>query len=106
MTRCRELAHGEGAEVRWRVAREVRPPEVGGSRAVPRAIVPVPEPVCWRRGAEGLAGKRGAAAMMFVPLIIRCITARKDACGSQQCGCKLGKIATDKAKPASGRQTI
>lgn len=28
------------------------------------AIVPVPEPVCWRRGAEGLAGKRGAPAMM------------------------------------------
>lgn len=61
------------------VAREVRQPihEAGGSRAVPRATAPVPETMCRRGGAEGLAGKRGAAAMMFVPLIIRCITARK-----------------------------
>lgn len=28
------------------------------------AIVPAPEPVCWRRGAEGLAGERGAPAMI------------------------------------------
>ena len=71
------------------VAREVRQPihEAGGSRAVPRATAPVPETMCRRGGAEGLAGKRGAAAMMFVPLIIRCITARKDTCSSQQCGC-------------------
>lgn len=47
------------------VAREVRQPihEAGGSRAVLRTPVPVPEPMCRRGGAEGLAGKRGAAAI-------------------------------------------
>lgn len=60
----------------WR-ARSTRP-RWAAAEQCHSAIVPVPEPVCWRRGAEGLAGERGAAAMMFVPLIIRCITARKD----------------------------
>lgn len=52
------------------VAREVRQPihEAGGSRAVPRATAPVPETMCRRGGAEGLAGKRGAATNKNVPL--------------------------------------
>lgn len=66
---------------------EVHPPEVGGSRAVPLCH-------CACAGAGVLATRRRRPSWQAgrsrndVPLIIRCITARKDACGSQQCGCR------------------